>query len=165
MKRTMRIAQGGLFFLILVILSGVQSAYAQVDPVSKDHVAIGGYDVVSYFKPGKAMKGNSTINAAHNNVTYYFSSEENRQAFVKEPEKYLPQYEGYCALAIGAQKKRVNINPETFKVTQGRLYLFYNSTHSLSGNRFNSLEPWIKDEDRLIQKSDENWREMKPKGK
>jgi YHS domain-containing protein len=164
MRTAMHATPGSLFFIILVTLLDAQSANAQVDPVGKDHVAIGGYDVVSYFKPGKAMKGNSTIQATHDNVIYYFSSEENRQAFVKEPEKYLPQYGGYCALAIGAQKKRVNINPETFKVTQGRLYLFYNSTHSLSGNRFNSLEPWIKDEDRLIQKSDENWREMKPKG-
>jgi len=149
--------------MILLIFLSEQKANAQVDPVGKDHVAIGGYDVVAYFKPGKAIKGNPAISAAHNDAVYYFSTEENRQAFMKEPEKYLPQYDGYCALAIGAQKKRVNINPETFKVTDGRLFLFYNSTHALSGNRFNSLEPWVKDENRLIQKSDENWREMKPK--
>lgn len=165
MKTTTHLSPGNLIFMILVTLLTAQSANAQADPVGKDHVAIGGYDVVAYFKPGKAMKGNPAIHATHNNVIYYFSSEENLQAFVKEPEKYLPQYDGYCALAVGAQKKRVNINPETFKVTEGRLFLFYNSTHALSGNRFNSLEPWIKDEDRLILKSDENWREMKPKGK
>src|SRR5690242_18952901 len=89
----------GLRFLAFA-LTLMQSVCAQVDPVGKDHVAIGGYDVVSYFKPGKATRGNPAIQATHNSVIYYFSSEENRQAFVKEPEKYLPQYDGYCALAV-----------------------------------------------------------------
>jgi len=128
-------------------------------------LSISGYDPVAYFSDGKPVQGKTEFEYLWHKLRWRFASGEHRESFAKDPDRYTPQYDGYCALAIGAQKKRVNINPETFKVTQGRLYLFYNSTHSLSGNRFNSLEPWIKDEDRLIQKSDENWRVMKPKGK
>jgi hypothetical protein len=146
------------FFTILLC----SSAIAQVDPVGKDRVAIGGYDVVSYFK-GTPWKGNPLFQAVHKTVVYYFISEQNKNAFSAEPDKYLPQYDGWCALAIGAQKKKVKINPETFKITNGKLYLFYNTQSALSGTKFNSLEPWIKDEENLIKKSDINWVGMKGK--
>jgi YHS domain-containing protein len=142
--------------LFLFALSSLQ-LLAQVEPVGKDKVAIGGYDVVAYFIPGKATKGNPEIKSVYKDVAYYFSTQANKDAFTTNPEKYLPQYDGWCALAVGQQKKKVNINPETFKVTDGKLYLFYNSAHKLSGTRFNSLEPWVKDEPNLIKKSDENW--------
>ncbi len=149
--------------LILTILS-IQST-AQVQPVGKDNVAIGGYDVVSYFLPGKATKGDPDIKAIYKGVTYYFLTTANRDAFVLTPEKYLPQYDGWCALAVGQQKKKVNINPETFKVTDGKLYLFYNSSHKLSGTKFNSLEPWVKDETNLIKKANDNWPAINAKKK
>ncbi len=141
---------------ILFLISILQTI-AQVAPIGKDKVAIGGYDVVAYFIPGKATKGNPEIKSTYKDVIYYFSSASNRDAFATTPEKYLPQYDGWCALAVGQQKKKVNINPETFKVTDGKLYLFYNSAHKLSGTRFNSLDPWVKDESLLIKKANENW--------
>ncbi|SKC47962.1 YHS domain-containing (seleno)protein [Ohtaekwangia koreensis] len=146
----------------LSLFSG-SSAYSQVNPIGKDKVAIGGYDVVAYFVSGKATPGDPKIKTTHNAVIYYFSTIENQEAFIKQPTRYLPQYDGYCALAVGAQKKKVNINPETFKITNGKLYLFYNSSHALSGNKFNSLEPWLKDEEALIKKSNENWVSMSKK--
>jgi YHS domain-containing protein len=146
------------FLFILISFSG----FAQVDPIDKNGLAIGGYDLVSYFKSGKARKGHADIAYTNNNVTYYFSSEENRTEFVKSPENYLPQYEGYCALAIGTTKKKISIDPETFKVTDGKLYLFFHGK-SFSGTKFNSLDPWIKDETNLIKKSNENWPVVKQK--
>lgn len=140
-----------------ILLIVTTQLFAQVEPVSKDKVAIGGYDLVAYFIPGKATKGNPEIMSVHKGISYYFSSSSNRDAFALNPEKYLPQYDGWCALAIGQQKKKVNINPETFKVTDGKLYLFYNSSHKLSGTKFNSLEPWVKDENNLILKANANW--------
>jgi YHS domain-containing protein len=145
-----------IIILLSLTLISVQVS-AQVEPVGKDNVAIGGYDLVAYFLPGKATKGNPEIKATHKTIIYYFSTAANRDAFVAGPDKYLPQFDGWCALAVGQQKKKVNINPETFKVTDGRLYLFYNSSHKLSGTKFNSLEPWVKDEKSLIKKANENW--------
>jgi hypothetical protein len=133
---------------------------AQVDPVDKDGLAIGGYDVVAYFESNKAVKGHDDLAAVFNNARYYFSSEKNLALFQSAPEKYLPQYEGYCALAVGTTGKKISINPEYFKVTDGKLYLFFNG-RSFSGTTFNSLEPWLKDESMLIKKADEMWPTVK----
>jgi hypothetical protein len=60
----------------------------------------------------------------------------------------------YSAYSIGKQSKKVSIDPKTFKITDGKLYLFYNGITGFSGNKFNSLEPWVTDEQGLIKKSD-----------
>ncbi len=147
--------------LSLIFLMALNHAYAQLEPVGKDKVALGGYDVVAYFKAGKGVKGIPEINTVHNGVIYHFSTIENKNAFTKKPEGFLPQYDGYCALAIGAQNKKVTINPETFKITNGKLYMFYNGKFPLGRGTFNSIEPWIKDEDNLIKKADANWPTLK----
>lgn len=141
------------------------TSFAQIDPVGKDKIAIGGYDVVAYFKDAKAVKGKAHIQSTQGGVKYHFSSEQNRTVFDANPESYLPQYDGYCALAVGAQNKKVSINPEEFKITDGKLYLFFNGPLPLSGRIFNSIEPWNKDEATLIKKADANWSKLKAKGK
>jgi YHS domain-containing protein len=133
---------------------------AQVDPVDKDGLAIGGYDVVAYFESNKAVKGRDDLASVFNNARYYFASEKNLTLFQAAPQKYLPQYEGYCALAVGTTGKKISINPEYFKVTEGKLYLFFNG-RSFSGATFNSLEPWLKDEPMLIKKADDMWPTVK----
>jgi YHS domain-containing protein len=148
------------FLILLLIVSA--NVFSQIDPVNKSGLAIGGYDLVAYFKSNKAIKGYSDFSADHNHVTYRFSSAENKAEFLSDPEKYLPQYEGYCALAIGTTRKKISIDPETFRVKDGKLYLFFHGK-SFSGAKFNSLEPWLKDEDNLIRKSDENWPVVKVK--
>src|SRR5262245_35094987 len=117
-------------FSFLMSLAFISSA--QVDPVDKDGLAIGGYDVVAYFESNKAVKGRDDLATVFNNVRYHFSNEKNLAIFQSAPEKYLPQYEGYCALAIGTTGKKISINPEYFKVTDGKLYLFFNG-RSFSG--------------------------------
>jgi len=149
----------------LFIIAVLPYSLAQIEPVGKDNVAIGGYDVVAYFHSGKAMKGDPSITTVNNTITYRFANNENKEAFVKNPAAYLPQYDGYCALAVGAQNKKVSINPEEFKITDGKLYLFFNGPLPLSGKKFNSVEPWNKDEDNLIKKADANWPSLKPKKK
>lgn len=80
-------------------------AYAQVDPVNKDGVAIGGYDVVSYFQPTGPQKGNSSLKHVYKSVVYYFTSAENLTLFKENTERYIPQFGGYCALAVSYGKK------------------------------------------------------------
>jgi YHS domain-containing protein len=150
------------FILCFCLTLASLNTFSQIDPVDKNGLAVGGYDVVAYHTVNKALKGDSEIKYLWRNITYYFTNEENKNIFRSEPEKYLPQYEGYCALAVGTTGKKISIDPETFKVTNGKLYLFFNGK-SFSGTQFNSLEPWIKDESRLIKKADESWPGVKQK--
>lgn len=136
------------------------SAHAQADKrqhsfnLSKSHLAIQGYDPVAYFTENKAIKGNSGLAAVHNGVTYYFSSQQNKSAFLASPAKYEPQYGGWCAYAMGASGEKVDIDPGTFKLLNGKLYLFYNKFFN------NTLKSWNKDEKNLNAKADANWQKL-----
>ncbi|NDV42950.1 YHS domain-containing (seleno)protein [Flagellimonas sediminis] len=112
-------------FLLGVALFAMIGAQAQIDPVDKNGLAIGGYDVVAYFS-GAAQKGSKSYTAKHNGATYYFASKANRDAFTKAPSNYLPQFDGYCAWGVAAKDTKFPINPETFDIVDGKLYLFYN---------------------------------------
>jgi YHS domain-containing protein len=119
--------------------------------LSGDGLAIQGYDAVAYFTQGKAVKGKSDFSIYYQGVTYRFASLENKEAFKKSPSRYEPQYGGWCAYALGAKGEKVSIDPGTFKILGGKLYLFYNSW----GN--NTLKDWNKDENNLKVKADQSW--------
>lgn len=143
--------------LIAFFLMTTSVAFGQVDPIDKNGIALDGYDVVSYFA-GKAVKGNKQFNTDYSGATYYFQSKENQKTFESDPTKYLPQYEGYCALGVSYGKK-ISVDPNTFRVTNGKLYLFYNG--DAAGKKVNSLETWNKNENRLLKKADELWPDVK----
>jgi YHS domain-containing protein len=117
----------------------------------ENNLAIKGYDPVAYFNQKKAIKGKKELAQTHQGVTYYFSSNENKEAFLKNPETYEPQYGGWCAFAIGDDNKKVPINLETFKIVDGKLYLFYNAYFN------NTLKSWNKNESQLKAQADKNW--------
>ncbi|MBP4139295.1 YHS domain-containing (seleno)protein [Flavobacterium geliluteum] len=117
-------------------------------------VAIQGYDPVAYFKQAKAIKGKKEVSVSYQGVIYQFSSSENKDVFLKNPSKYEPQYGGWCAYALGSSGEKVEINPETFKIIDGKLYLFYNAYFS------NTLKSWNKDETNLRLKADLNWKKI-----
>lgn len=112
-----------------------------------------GYDPVSYFTSDKPSKGDPQLTAEHAGVIYRFSSKANQDAFLAEPTQYLPEYGGWCAKAI-ADKEFVDIDPLTYKITDGRLFLFYNGFFG------NALDVWNKDEASLTQRADQNWRQI-----
>ncbi|OYU79224.1 MAG: YHS domain protein [Flavobacterium sp. BFFFF1] len=120
----------------------------------ENNVAIQGYDPVSYFKQGKALKGKKDLAVAHDGITYYFSSASNKDLFLKNPAGYEPQYGGWCAYAMGANAEKVEIDPETFKILDGKLYLFYNAYFN------NTLKSWNKDEKKLKPAADNNWKKF-----
>lgn len=117
----------------------------------EDHLALEGYDAVSYFQNTKPKKGNKNFSTTYQGVTYYFVNQNNKQIFLSNPEKYEPQYGGWCAYAMGEDGDKVSVNPETYKIIDGKLYLFYNAYFN------NTLKSWNKDEQNLKQKADKNW--------
>jgi YHS domain-containing protein len=144
-----------ILFLLVLLTIGKQ-AIAQNTLRTKhfnteNNVAIQGYDPVSYFTSGKAVEGQKSIVHVYNGITYYFSSQSNRELFKKDPTKYEPQYGGWCAYAMGATGEKVEIDPETFKIVNGKLYLFYNAYFN------NTLPKWNSDQTNLKSKADKNW--------
>lgn len=119
--------------------------------LSKSSLAIEGYDPVAYFKTNKAIKGKKELSVNHQGAVYYFSTTENKEAFFNNPSAYEPQYGGWCAYAMGKNGEKVDIDPETFKIINGKLYLFYNSFFN------NTLTSWNKDENNLKTKAEVNW--------
>lgn len=117
-------------------------------------IALQGYDPVAYFTMNKPVKGNKEFAVAYEGATYYFSSAENKETFKKSPEKYEPQYGGWCAYAMGKDGSKVEIDPETFKIIDGKLYVYYNKYFT------NTLKSWNKDETSLKTHADANWQKI-----
>jgi YHS domain-containing protein len=120
----------------------------------EDGLAIQGYDPVAYFAQSKAVKGVKQFSHTLDGVTYYFMSAANRDSFVKDPKSYEPQYGGWCAYAMGEAGEKVEVDPETFKISDGKLYLFYNAFFN------NTLPKWNKMEAALKSKADNNWKKI-----
>ncbi|WP_418262048.1 YHS domain-containing (seleno)protein [Flavobacterium faecale] len=148
-----------LFLLYSLILIGSFS-FAQNESNRKatfnieESVGIQGYDPVAYFVQSKAVKGKSEFSVNYEGVKYYFSSAENKEMFLKKPSKYEPAYGGWCAYAMGETGEKVSVNPKTFKIVNGNLYLFYNVFFN------NTLKDWNKNETQLKFKADKNWKKI-----
>lgn len=145
---------------LIALLFSTALVHAQIAPVDDKGVAVGGYDVVAYFS-NDAVKGFEGYSAQHNGVTYYFSTKENRDKFKKSPEKYLPQFDGYCAWGVAAKETKFPINPEAFDIIDGKLYLFFNGP--FNGELFNTLEPWSAETTSLLKLAHQNWAKVKNK--
>jgi YHS domain-containing protein len=140
-----------VIFLSLSVTSWSQSETTRIKHFNiKQSVAIEGYDPVSYFS-GKPQEGKSELVYTYNGITYQFASQINLSKFKAAPVKYEPAYGGWCAFAMGETGEKVKIDPETFKIVDGKLYLFYN----FWGN--NTLQDWNKNEPRLKASADKNW--------
>lgn len=118
-----------------------------------DKVALKGYDPVGYFTSNQALKGRKEISAQHRSITYSFVSDENKKLFVASPEKYVPTYGGWCATAM-AKGEKIEIDPTNFKVTNGRLFVFFKAFYA------NALKDWNKDEANLTARADVNWKRI-----
>jgi YHS domain-containing protein len=113
-------------------------------------LAVQGYDVVDYFL-GTAKEGKKDYSYTCKGIVYRFSSQKNLEVFKSAPSKFEPMYGGWCAYAMGATGEKVEVDPETFKIVNGKLYLFYNAYFN------NTLLKWNKDEKNLNVKATTNW--------
>jgi YHS domain-containing protein len=143
-------------YFIVLYFTILSSAFSQtIDYNTKKGFVAAGYDVVAYFN-NDAIEGSKSYATTFDGVKYKFSSQKNLDTFVKNPTAFIPQYGGYCAYAVARSSKKVSVNPETFEIRDGKLYLFYNSW----GN--NTLEKWKKENVTGLQKkADLNWEAIK----
>ena len=144
-----------VFFACMAVVFSLSILNAQVTLRTKHFnlekgIALQGYDVVSYFN-NKAVKGDKQFAATVDGITYYFSNTTNKETFLKSSKKYEPQYGGWCAYAMGSSGEKVEVDPETFKISNGKLYLFYHTWVN------NTLTKWNKDESTLKPTADKNW--------
>lgn len=129
------------------------AAPAKAGPVNLEGggVAIAGFDPVAYFIDGRATPGRPDIAAEHGGAAYRFASDANRTAFLADPERYLPQYGGYCAFGLARGYKAV-IDPKAFTIAGGKLYLNYNVAIQ---------DQWRRQQAADIRRADANWPKVK----
>jgi YHS domain-containing protein len=140
---------------MLVIVAGLSTPlFAQSSEVySTAKGAIRGYDPVAYFTVGKPVMGKKDFVYSWKGADWYFSSSENRASFQASPEKYAPQYGGYCAYGT-AKGYKAPIDPAAWTIVDNKLYLNYNKEVQ---------DTWNKDQPGYITTADKNWPEVKKK--
>lgn len=144
-----------LMMVVLVLITGY-AALAQKSPTFiHSGKAIKGYDPVAYFTDSKPVVGNDSLSLEWNNASWYFATRKNLELFRKTPEKYAPQYGGYCAFGLSNGYK-AQTDPQAWTIENGKLYLNYN---------LNVREEWNKNRKERIEKADKNWPDVKDKGK
>jgi len=130
------------------------AAYAGVEiNADAEGIMLHGYDPVAYFAAGQPMKGRSAYTVTHMEGRYVFTSAANRDAFLKEPDKYAPQYGGYCAMGTALGKK-LDGDPSQWKIVDGKLYLNVNA---------DAAKAWNRDVPGNIAKANANWPTIKDK--
>ena len=140
--------------LLLAFIAGAQTQLSNLNIDKKGHLALSGYDPVAYFKDKKAIEGKPSIAVENDGVKYQFATQGNKDLFLASPSSYKPQYGGWCAYAMGAKGEKVEVDPETFKIVDGKLYLFYNKFFN------NTLDSWNENEAELKSNADRNWAKL-----
>ena len=125
--------------ILMMLFSSNMLLAQQIDYNEQDGAIAGGYDVVAYFD-GKAKKGKAAHMLKSENATFLFMSAKNMQTFQENPEKYKPQYGGWCAYAM-ANKQKVEVEPESYEIRNGKLYLFYKSYFNSALKKWKSEGP------------------------
>ncbi|MEP7363613.1 MAG: YHS domain-containing (seleno)protein [Acidobacteriota bacterium] len=138
-----------LGFAALMTAAASMPAAARVDAVNQDEkkIAMHGYDAVAYFTDGRPVKGATKFAAQWRGASWMFATAEHRDQFQKEPEKYAPQYGGYCAWAV-SKGYTANGDPEAWRIVNGKLYLNYSKSVQ---------KKWEQDTAARIQEADRNW--------
>lgn len=145
---TRSLAAAGL--VLSITLTAAPAAFAGQDPVYTgrfDNLAVQGYDPVAYFTEGKPVKGDKAFTTQYNGANFRFASQNNLDAFLADPEKYAPQYGGYCAWAM-ADGKFAKGDADYWAIVDGKLYLNYNA---------NIQKKWNADRAGFISSANGHW--------
>ncbi len=136
-----------LLSLLLLLFSLPVRAESDIYTGYFSDLAISGYDSVAYFTEGKPVEGNDKFSLNYKGAQWQFSSQANLEAFTLAPDKYAPQYGGYCAWAV-AHDNTAKGEPDQWYIHEGKLYLNYNA---------DIREKWLKDKEALIKRANVNW--------
>lgn len=137
-----------IFSLVMLLNIGLNAQAAKEAKIfTTKEGAIKGFDPVAYFISNQPIKGIKTISYIWHGATWYFATEANKKLFTDNPDKYAPQYGGYCAYGW-AQGYAVKIEPDAWAIEGGKLYLNYSK---------GVQKDWDKDRAGYIQKADSNF--------
>ena len=138
-------------FLTLLVISCAGQKTTEI--FTESSLAIRGYDPVSYFTDSAAVKGNKEFSYNWKDATWLFSSKKNHDLFVANPEKYAPQYGGWCAYGCSDKEGHKSpTDPNAWTIVGGKLYFNY----SLKVKEF-----WMKEQKQRIEQADKNWPAIK----
>ncbi len=137
----------GLFTLLFILTGGAALAASEIYTGTFSDTAVSGYDAVAYFTQGEPAKGSNDFQTEYKGVAWKFASQENLDLFKADPEKYAPQYGGYCAYAV-AQGTTASADPLQWKIVDEKLYLNYNA---------DIRKRWEQDIPGYIVKANSNW--------
>ncbi|WP_434361711.1 YHS domain-containing protein [Parasalinivibrio latis] len=140
-----------IFLFITLVYSGWVLAADPIYTGFFSDKALGGYDTVAFFTEGKPVKGQKSFQTNYKGATWLFSSQQHLEMFEAEPDKYAPQYGGYCAWAIGAKNDLAPGDPKYWHIVDNKLYLNYNQSVQ---------NDWLKDVPGFIASGDKNWPEL-----
>lgn len=142
-----------LMGLLLLFVSGTVLAGDAIYTGFFSNKALDGYDTVAYFTEGKPVKGDSAYITEYKGADWYFSSKQNRELFVNNPDKYTPQYGGFCAWAVAVKNDRAPGEPLQWTIVKDsdntpKLYLNYDKKIK---------QRWEQDISGFIAMGDKNW--------
>ena len=123
--------------------------------IDNSNIALQGYSPVSYADLGLAQKGIKEFKSEYKKIVYYFTSEDQKTSFERNPEKYLPAYGGFCAFGIYAGAK-FRADPNKFIVKDGKYFLY------LYNLELDAQQLWLneKDHDKLVATANKNWEKL-----
>lgn len=140
---------------ILLISTSLFAQDKMANNIDNSNIALQGYSPVSYLDLGLAQLGKKEYKSEYDKVIYYFTSNEQKAEFDKNPRKYLPQYGGYCAFGMYAGAK-FRVNPHKFLVQDGKYFLF------LYNVELDALQLWRAENNhqKLCNTADTNWKKL-----
>ena len=137
-----------LILMAALLVDPLTAFSSPVDPLNaKSGLAVRGYDVVAYFKESKPVIGSAEFEHEWMGARWRFASKANRDTFVQSPEKFAPQFGGYCAWAVG-HNYTADGDPEAWRIVDGKLYLNYDRSVQ---------KKWEQDRARWIERGHRNW--------
>ena len=155
-KRTLKII--GITIPVLIGIVFTFAKIKRITPLSWHHSsinqpmfsnqAINGYDAVAYLTQNSAIKGEESFSHNWNDAIWFFQNKENKNAFIENPEKYAPQYGGFCAFSV-SKGFTANTNPNSFKIIDGKIYLFADD---------DVKSEWLNHKDENLKIGNENWK-------
>lgn len=121
--------------------------------LDKQGVAIKGFDPVAYFTDSKPTEGSSKFTFSYKGATYHFANASNRETFKANPEKFAPQYGGFCAMGVALSKK-LDGDPQAWRVVDNKLYLNLNK---------DVQKKWVEDVPGNLKKAETEWPQVRNK--